>query len=102
MTDTPSSAPSLKLTQTAREFAELRELLFPFAEGNHDALVDYEVKDVSATVTFRCSHRTRAQLETLAGRYQLSLSEFMRRVGYSVTGAYGTFASPVSSAPEIK
>lgn len=100
------SRPAVKpvLRQTLEEFEGLRGLIFPWSPEDADrhpmASVDAEAADQSTTITFRASKRMRDQLNAYAEVYGLTLSEFLRRLAYGVSGAYGSFSGPVSADRE--
>lgn len=92
------------LRQTLDEFEQLRSLIFPWSPEDADrypmASVDADADDPGITITFRASKRMRDQLNAFAETYGLTLSEFLRRLAYGISGAYGSFSGPVAADRE--
>lgn len=94
MSTSPLRSPdsvSLSVRQTDDQFADLRNILFPSRDMLSAALTaDGELDDGSAVIQFRANPRAKKVLEAFAAHYQLSLSDFLRRLTYGVVNEHGS------------
>lgn len=94
---------SLSVRQTEEQFADLRNMLFPPLHTLSAVLTaDGELDDNSAVIQFKANPRAKKVLEAFAAHYQLTLSDFLRRLTYGVVSAHGDIeAKPVTPVRSV-